>query len=39
MVDQLKADPKDVYIEIEGHTDNVGATKSTRSSAWSAPKP
>ena len=25
MVNQLKADPKDIYIEIEGHTDNVGA--------------
>ena len=25
MVAQLKQDPKDVYIEIEGHTDNVGA--------------
>jgi outer membrane protein OmpA-like peptidoglycan-associated protein len=24
MVNQLKADPKAVYIEIEGHTDNVG---------------
>ena len=24
MVDQLKADPKGVFIEIEGHTDNVG---------------
>ena len=25
MVAQLKADPKGVYIEIEGHTDNVGS--------------
>jgi outer membrane protein OmpA-like peptidoglycan-associated protein len=25
MINQLKADPKAVYIEIEGHTDNVGA--------------
>ena len=25
MVGQLKQDPKAVYIEIEGHTDNVGA--------------
>jgi outer membrane protein OmpA-like peptidoglycan-associated protein len=25
MVTQLKADPKGVYIEIEGHTDNVGS--------------
>ena len=25
MVNQLKADPKGVFIEIEGHTDNVGA--------------
>jgi outer membrane protein OmpA-like peptidoglycan-associated protein len=24
MIDQLKADPKGVFIEIEGHTDNVG---------------
>ena len=24
MVSQLKADPKNVFIEIEGHTDNVG---------------
>ncbi len=24
MVSQLKQDPKNVYIEIEGHTDNVG---------------
>ena len=24
MINQLKADPKNVYIEIEGHTDNVG---------------
>jgi outer membrane protein OmpA-like peptidoglycan-associated protein len=26
MVGQLKTDPKNVYIEIEGHTDSVGAT-------------
>jgi outer membrane protein OmpA-like peptidoglycan-associated protein len=25
MVNQLKTDPKGVYIEIEGHTDNVGS--------------
>jgi peptidoglycan-associated lipoprotein len=25
MVTQLKADPKGIFIEIEGHTDNVGA--------------
>jgi peptidoglycan-associated lipoprotein len=25
VINQLKADPKGVYIEIEGHTDNVGA--------------
>jgi outer membrane protein OmpA-like peptidoglycan-associated protein len=25
IVQQLKADPKNVFIEIEGHTDNVGA--------------
>jgi peptidoglycan-associated lipoprotein len=24
VIDQLKADPKGVFIEIEGHTDNVG---------------
>ena len=39
MVSQLKADPKDVFIEIEGHTDNVGRRSTTRSSAWSARKP
>jgi peptidoglycan-associated lipoprotein len=27
MVSQLKADPKNVYIEIEGHTDNIGSTR------------
>jgi outer membrane protein OmpA-like peptidoglycan-associated protein len=26
IVNQLKADPKGIYIEIEGHTDNVGST-------------
>jgi peptidoglycan-associated lipoprotein len=25
MVNQLKADPKGIYIEIEGHTDNAGS--------------
>jgi len=25
IVNQLKADPKGIYIEIEGHTDNVGS--------------
>jgi outer membrane protein OmpA-like peptidoglycan-associated protein len=25
MIEQLKADPKGAYFEIEGHTDNVGA--------------
>src|SRR5437879_3583121 len=25
MVSQLKTDPKNIWIEIEGHTDNVGA--------------
>ena len=25
LVAQLKANPNGVYIEIEGHTDNVGA--------------
>ena len=24
MVNQLKTDPKGIFIEIEGHTDNVG---------------
>jgi outer membrane protein OmpA-like peptidoglycan-associated protein len=24
VINQLKADPKNVFIEIEGHTDNVG---------------
>jgi outer membrane protein OmpA-like peptidoglycan-associated protein len=27
MVNKLKADPKGVFIEIEGHTDNVGAAQ------------
>ena len=27
MVQQLKQDPKNIYLEIEGHTDNVGATE------------
>ena len=27
MVQQLKTDPKNVYLEIEGHTDNVGDPK------------
>ena len=27
MVSQLKQDPKNIYLEIEGHTDNVGAAK------------
>jgi outer membrane protein OmpA-like peptidoglycan-associated protein len=26
MIDQLKTNPQNVYIEIEGHTDNVGDT-------------
>jgi peptidoglycan-associated lipoprotein len=26
IVTQLKTDPKGIYIEIEGHTDNVGST-------------
>jgi len=25
MVAQMKQDPKNIYLEIEGHTDNVGA--------------
>ena len=31
MVNQIKADPKGAYFEIEGHTDNVGDKTSTRS--------
>jgi peptidoglycan-associated lipoprotein len=27
MVAQLKQDPKNIYLEIEGHTDNIGAAK------------
>jgi peptidoglycan-associated lipoprotein len=27
MVAQIKQDPKNIYLEIEGHTDNVGATR------------
>jgi peptidoglycan-associated lipoprotein len=27
MISKLKADPKNIFIEIEGHTDNVGSTK------------
>jgi peptidoglycan-associated lipoprotein len=27
VVSQLKADPKNIYIEIEGHTDNVGSAE------------
>src|SRR3954463_5611906 len=27
MVAQMKQDPKNIYLEIEGHTDNVGAPK------------
>ena len=27
MVSQLKQDPKNIYLEIEGHTDGVGAAK------------
>jgi peptidoglycan-associated lipoprotein len=27
MVAQIKQDPKNIYLEIEGHTDNVGAPK------------
>ena len=26
MIDQLKTNPQNVFIEIEGHTDNVGDT-------------
>jgi outer membrane protein OmpA-like peptidoglycan-associated protein len=27
MIDQLKANPQNIFIEIEGHTDNVGPTE------------
>jgi peptidoglycan-associated lipoprotein len=27
MVSQMKQDPKNIYLEIEGHTDNVGAAR------------
>jgi outer membrane protein OmpA-like peptidoglycan-associated protein len=27
MVSQLKQDPKNIYLEIEGHTDNLGTAK------------
>ncbi len=27
LISQLKQDPKNVYIEIEGHTDNIGAAE------------
>jgi peptidoglycan-associated lipoprotein len=27
VINQLKADPKGVFIEVEGHTDNVGSTE------------
>ena len=39
MVTDLKADPKGIFIEIEGHTDNRRRHRtSTRRSVWSAPK-
>ena len=30
MIAQLKADPQGVFIEIEGHTDNVGTPESNQ---------
>ena len=30
MVSQLKQDPKNVFLEIEGHTDNVGDKRDER---------
>ena len=27
MIHQIKADPKNVYIEVEGHTDNIGGPR------------
>ena len=38
LVAQLKANPNGGYIEIEGHTDNVGAKDTTRRSGSSAPR-
>jgi outer membrane protein OmpA-like peptidoglycan-associated protein len=38
VVQQLKADTKNIFIEIEGHTDNVGSNEPTRRSVWSAPR-
>ena len=31
LIHQLKQDPKNVYIEIEGHTDNIGDVYVNRS--------
>ena len=36
MVNKLKADPKAVWIEIEGHTDNVGSKEMNERSGWIA---
>ena len=30
MVAQLKQDPKNIYLEIEGHTDSVGDKRDQR---------
>ena len=38
MVAQLKTDTKNVWVEIEGHTDNVGDEGRTSSSVSRAPK-
>ena len=38
VVEQLKADPKGYFLEIEGHTDAVGRKTTTRPLAWNAPK-
>jgi outer membrane protein OmpA-like peptidoglycan-associated protein len=39
VVQQMKPDTKNIFIEIEGHTDNVGSPRSTSALAWSARKP
>ena len=39
MVTDLKADPKGVFIELEGHTDNVGSKDYNNSSVRSARMP
>ena len=38
MVAQLKQDPKNIFFEIEGHTDNVGDKATNERSVSSAPR-